>query len=293
MTDRADDMNKILALLEKSDAPYAVSTISQKEFKSKSRANLQRVEAALDTLMKSNKVKQFPPQRKNQPPRYLNIDRSVRATEQILAFVGKANRPTLAGAKHAVTRYNRVSFDKAYGILINEKKIFRLNKGRSVLLFHEPPPPREFLTGRQRTALKEIVARLTPQFGKNLTLDALLDFIDDTATKMEKPVGQITDEMLKKWYEEDLPELMGDTAMPIPYTWKRYEEWCEESGHRANLKTFHEKLIGLAEKGDIELIPHALTDPINVKRIKSCPSDRNAGKSLCIGAGQRRDKMPS
>jgi hypothetical protein len=74
----------------------------------------------------------------------------------------------------------------------------------------------------------------------------------------------LDEERLLGWYAEDLPRRGGLRSVPIPWTFRRYREWCEARGVRADADLFHRVLEGMAERGRIALTDHDLPASVAV-----------------------------
>jgi hypothetical protein len=89
------------------------------------------------------------------------------------------------------------------------------------------------------------------------------------AEKEQQP-AELTDKIWRRWYEKDLPRRGGVSTVPIPWTWRRYVQWCSDNGVRADSDQFLSTLRDLAQSGRIELVPHSLTHQLPPDEVKLC-----------------------
>lgn len=155
--------------------------------------------------------------------------------------------------KAALTAEDRGMFTEAVNRLITEGRLFE--KGKR--LTTEPPLPTDFLTETHKNSLRKVLGRLNEHRHNRLDFEALLAFLNGGLAAPTRALDQdLSEEWLVRWYGEDLPRREGLRSMPIPWTWKHYEKWCEARGVQPNADRFHQLLKGMAMRSQIALTAH-------------------------------------
>ena len=117
------------------------------------------------------------------------------------------------------------------------------------------------MTPAQKRSLEATVKTLQQAGRKQLTVDAVLAFMDggDVPAAVSQNGGQsaaVTEELLREWYLADLPSRGGLRTMPFAKTWSRLNQWSKSQGSAPNLSEFHELLSNLARQSVVALTPH-------------------------------------
>ncbi len=66
----------------------------------------------------------------------------------------------------------------------------------------------------------------------------------------------LTEDLLVRWYTDDLPRLRGLRAVPVPWTWARYDAWCVSRNRRPHSELFQRHLLDMAARAVVGLTPH-------------------------------------
>jgi hypothetical protein len=102
----------------------------------------------------------------------------------------------------------------------------------------------------------------------SISLDELRSFLDGSdvmgVSKAEES-GRPSEDLLREWYQKDLPRRGGLTSIPIPWTWGHYELWCLSRKLRPDLVLFQDFMWGLHRAGKVDLIPHSMTQELSAR----------------------------
>ncbi|MCI0417802.1 MAG: hypothetical protein L0312_01050, partial [Acidobacteria bacterium] len=189
----------------------------------------------------------------SQPPRSL-----AEVKQAILERVpGLQRLLTRQELKAALPAGDRGMLTEAVNQLIAEGRLFEKKSDRIQGLTPEPPLPTDFLTETHKNSLHKIVVRLNEHRRNRLDFEALLAFLNGELAATTPELDQdLSEELLVRWYGEDLPRREGLRSMPIPWTWKHYVKWCEERGLQPNIERFHQLLKSMAMRSRIALTAH-------------------------------------
>lgn len=156
--------------------------------------------------------------------------------------------------------YQEQFFDEALGNLKNEGILFERHKNKRTYLTLIPPQsarPSDYLNSQRKKSLQETLNIINQHRRTDLNLEALLAFLDgESLTQSQRIDQELSKEQLVTWYGEDLEKRGGLRSMPIPWTWKRYLDWCTENGFKPNRDRFHELLKDMANRSSISLTSH-------------------------------------
>jgi hypothetical protein len=219
----------------------------------------------LADLVKEGAAWSYPPRVKNQKPRYWHKDPVSAVADRIFEIISEVHDPiTIRGVERILHAWQRQFLPEAVGLLVNERRLFLSPRKFSTYLRLQPPRPEEYLLARHLAHLQDILDRTAPSRSRKLTLADMLNFLAGDAGSDQVAQGgpELSNTLMRSWYEQELPELLGSTAVPIPNTWERYRKWCEETGIEPTTAQFHEALSRLVAREEIELIPHDRTEPI-------------------------------
>ncbi|MGH8488305.1 MAG: hypothetical protein ACREXS_05415 [Gammaproteobacteria bacterium] len=182
-------------------------------------------------------------------------------------YVERALAQALAGGGEWTEGKLRQRFPKAYHDLVDEA-IGRLlsagrlfegpAKGKTRKLNSRPPVPSEALGTVQIRSLRTMLERINALRRPPLRFEELVAFLDGRLSGSDRPVhsGRITEELLLRFYAEDLPRREGLKSMPIPWTWRRYVDYCKPAAAVPDREGFHRLLNELSSTGRVALAVH-------------------------------------
>lgn|GEM_PF-2786410 len=263
-TSRIDEQG-LEEVVQTADVPLTAKRIAEAVLGSTRQKAAGEVEKVLERLQQFGRVHQFPPKQKGQAVRFASIPPAEWVERRILAKVTNGGgKVTEKQVREFLHKWELTIFDEAMGGLLRSGKLHCLTV-RNKYVVSSAPTPFDYLLERQVASLKEILTRINRRRAKPLTFGELRAFLDgSSAQSNRRPVmtGELNEEMLRAWYDEDVPLRGGVTTVPIPWTWEHYVSWCKERGFRANLGQFHEFFRNLFLAHKIELIPHNRTHEI-------------------------------
>ncbi|MBI5251963.1 MAG: hypothetical protein HY912_20920, partial [Desulfomonile tiedjei] len=223
-------MEEIRGALAVSDKPLNSPQIAHAVYGSKRSADVDRVEQVLLELTASGDVFEHPPARKGDRKRFWRHPAQAWTGERILEILAPKKKTTLKSLRNAVPTAYRPFFDEALGRLMTEGRVYSLSSGRFKYLLNRLPRPTEHLSSGHLAALKEIITKINPHRKNKLSVSDLIDFFDgyESLIKPEQSSPkEIPENVMHDWYKDDLGKLMGSRSVPIPWTWSRYEKWCQ------------------------------------------------------------------
>lgn len=254
-----DDLRKIAAYIAKLPKPTPSTALGTDLRKASVNVSNLKLEEALQILVDQGQAFHHPPSRKtrNAPPCYFAKSPLQYVEDSLLERVHAKPQWTESQLREKVPKAYRGFFDEALGNLITAQKLFQYRQGRSTYLAATRPRPTVFLTAKQRSALEKILAHLNEHREVRLDFEHLLAFLDDGKSAPTQELDRdLREEMLVRWYGEDLPRREGLRSLPILWTWQHYMEWCESRGVRPNGDLLHQLLEGMAAKGHISITAH-------------------------------------
>ena len=265
MTTSADLSRDVFELLHGSHSPLTAKQVAQRALGSTSRENSERMAAVLRELTVQGKVFEFPPERSGYGTRFGTVKPSDSLAERILITVKEAGgRVTLRKVRERLRKWETPFFDEALGKLVRERKLFYLTV-RFKYVLSSPPDPYDYLLPRQVTALKEVLERINRHRKNALSVEDLQAFLNGSSvleTPPRKASARLSENLLREWYQEDLPKRSGLSTIPIPWTWSHYDSWCRSNKVTPDLGQFQDLLRALGREGKVEFIPHSQTQSI-------------------------------
>lgn len=271
MSADAEWRKSIVELLRSSDVPLSAKQVAQTGFGWTSRKDIENVTEILNQLKTSGDAFEFPPARIGSAVRFGPVPPADWVGMKIAGMVKEeGGRLTITQVRAGLRKWETTYFDEAIGKLIEAGQLFYLTVQFKYLV-SSPPAPFDHLLPRQVTALKEILERVNRHRGRALTLDdfrALVNGADATEGSRVEESGRPTEDLLRQWYQKDLPRRGGLSSIPIPWTWAHYESWCLVNRLRPDLVTFQDFMWSLYRAGKVEFIPHSMTQELSEAEAK-------------------------
>lgn len=232
---------------------------------------------AVEGLIEDGRLYEHPPKSAKGGPLFSTQSPLDYTSGRILTLVKEGKKPpSTTQLKTKLKKYSE-HVDVALSGLLKEEKLFLLRAGKKDLLYTKRPPYTEALTMVQKNQLNKMLMAINANRMSALTLEQVLAFLDGEQEKArpKSPIApspapppalgmEELEALLLKWYGEDIHLMRGSKALPIPYTWKRYEQWAKGQGMEADLKLFHEALWDLSAKGKAGLVHHDM--PSNIAK---------------------------
>jgi hypothetical protein len=265
MTASVDLPKDIFELLRTSDGPLTTKQVAQKACGSTSPKSIGTIESILEELLARGSVFEFPPERSGYGARFWWLNPVDWLAERILSTVKESGgRVTLRKLRESLRKWETRYFDEALGRLVRERKLFYLTVRFKYVLSY-PPNPYDYLLPRQVTALKEVLERINRYRKNTLSVEDLRAFLNGSTVPETSPIkasARLSEDLLREWYNKDLPKRGGPSSIPIAWTWSHYESWCRSRKVDPDLGYFQDFLRSLGREGKVEFIPHSLTQSI-------------------------------
>ena len=265
MTAKKFDDDTLDRVVRNSDAPLTAKQVARAAFGSSGSSAVEEAEEALVRLSHAGHFHEYPPEQKGRARRFGVTPPVEWVRKRILNKVRDGDgKVTQKQVKDHLRKWETKYYDDAVGGLIRESKLYELRVQYKYLVSFQPAPS-DYLLRRHLTALKEILDRVNRRRSRPISFEgvrALLDGATVPAPAKAPKAAEVTEEMLRTWYDEDVRRSGGSPFVPIPATWKRYDSWSKKQGLDRNLTRFHELLRNLARAGRIDLIPHSRTHDI-------------------------------
>jgi len=255
------DREAFAKVVRDAKAPLTPKHLAQVALGSSAPKKVQAAEKTLESLQESGSVYKFPPEQRGRPVRFGSCPPVQWVQRRILDKVrSTGGRVTEKQVKEYLRSWEVKLYDEAVSGLIGNGQLHRLALKRKYLV-SSAPTPFDYLLGRHVTAVKEILDRINRKRAEPITLSQLRSFLDGNLDRPTPP-GDLTEEMIRAWYDKDVPLRGGVTSVPISWTWKHYVARCKEQGVDPDLSRFHQLLLNLSQSHRIELIPHSRTQEI-------------------------------
>ncbi|MFT5468061.1 MAG: hypothetical protein ACI8UO_003169 [Verrucomicrobiales bacterium] len=261
-----DRSSTILGCLQSLDAPAPVSALQRALKEAGESLTLANTRDSIAELVSRSKVWEHTPNSARGKARFWLESPKKFTLTLIQNEMESRGRPmTITGLKNRVAKPYRKYVDEVLGEQIGAGELFEFRKGSAPYISKNHPGPRELLTAAQLKTLGACVQRLRQAGSRKLTLDGLLNYLENGSTPPPsapaatepEPTEAIPDlEELRAWFQADLPSLGGLRTMPFSKTWLRYSEWSAERNQTPSLDAFHGLLRGLAKKSIVALTPH-------------------------------------
>jgi len=253
------DELELAEIIRREGTPLTAKRVAEAALGSSGAKAVRAVEGLLSSLRESGRIHQFPPEQRGWAVRFGSVSPVEWVRGRILNAVkdgsGKVSEKQLKDRLH---KWELKVYDEAVGGLVRNGRLHYLAV-RYKYVLSSAPTPFDYLLGRQVTALKEILERINRRRTKALTLGELRSFLDGAFAAP----GELSEGMIRAWYDADLPLCGGVTTVPIPWTWKHYVTWCEEHSLQPDLGLFHACFRKLFLTQRIELVPHSGTHDIS------------------------------
>jgi len=266
MTADAELPKDISELLRRSDGPQTAKQVAQKAFGSASSEDIEKVTGVFDGLKTCGAAFEFPPERAGYGARFGLVSPADWLAQRIVTAVKEAGgRLTLRQVRESLRKWERQYFDEALGKLVKDGRLFYLTV-RFKYVLSSAPDPFDHLLPRQVTALREILERINRHRKNALTIEVLQKFLNGPSPAEIIPTqasGIPSEDLLREWYQKDLPKRGGISSIPIPWTWSHYESWCRSNELTPDLAQFQDFLSSLYRAGKIEFISHSMTQTLS------------------------------
>jgi|GEM_PF-2073432 len=259
------EIEAIRVAIETARAPVTAKQVSKEALRSEKRVHVSRCEIILKRLVADEIAFEHPPSRSRCPVRYWYKDVVSRLAEQVETIVSlhPDSPPTLVQVKNSFSKCDLPWFDEAVGILINQRRLFEIRCRRTRRLSAKIPTAELMLSASDLQHLDRVIRKTASCRRTTLTVDDLLRFLGTSPDSSRKGAPPpLSESLLKAWYDQELPGLLGATSVPIPRTWERYKKWSIEQGMDPDLHAFHTVLERLAQEKTVELVPHSRSQPI-------------------------------
>jgi hypothetical protein len=238
-------------------APITIKALAVGLTGSSAQSAVENVETVVRALVRKRRLHEYPPERKGAASRFAVRAPSDWVGERILEAVKSDGGKAAQGSvRKSLKKWEAKLYDKALGDLVKSGRLHSLTLRYKFLMIRKPTPFDHLLPG-QVTALKTILERINRHRPEALDLMRLRAFLDGSPDTRAETSFVPTDELLAEWYSQDLPRLGGATATPIPWTWKRGEEWCRAHGYKLDPDAFLSRLSDLFKARRVDFIPHS------------------------------------
>lgn len=214
--------------------------------------------ALLDAMAKDAMLHVHPAATAAGGPLYSRLSVAQYLGDKVHALIAGAKKPlTSAQIKTKLKRYGD-HVDAALAALLAQGKACWFKVGKKSLLYAHKPRPTAALSAAELKTLKKLLDAINKNRVKPISPDALLAFLDAEGAGAAPKVVTTQEliPLLKQWYREDIHLMRGSRALPIPYTWKRYEQWARERGMEPDAAIFREALWAMQKAEEIGLVHH-------------------------------------
>lgn len=198
-------------------------------------------------------------QSRNPSPRYWHRSAKEYVDRALSEALARGGEWTEAKLHQRLPKAYHDLVDESIGRLLSAGRLFEgPAKGKTRKLSTRPPIPSEALGAAQIRSLRTILERVNALRRPPLRLDELVAFLDGRPSGPERPAHPscITEDLLLRFYAEDLPRREGLKSMPIPWTWQRYVDYCKQAAGVPDRPAFHRLLADLSAAGRIALAVH-------------------------------------
>lgn len=173
------------------------------------------------------------------------LEHWVRSAKKPLKLTVLWNK--LAPALHA-------QFDEAFRGLLVQRRLFLLPKAIP-LVMAERPSVRDMLDKATLRRLRILMEQVNGLRGAALTVEDLILWLDGAApAAADKPLAELTPELLREWYEADARR-SSTRMVPLPQTWAHYAAWADAHAQVPELQRFRSMIERLYNEGQIWLEP--------------------------------------
>ncbi len=255
-------LEQIAAHIGKLSKPIPFSTLGKEARKSGIQIKNRELEKALEELIREGRVFRHPPStsRQNASPCCFSKSPLQYTKELFLRILKSLPQWTENQLREKIPKAYREQFDEALGNLKNADLLFERKKGRKKVINYLtsiPPRPTDYLTSQRKKSLQETLTMVNEHRRNRLDFEVLLNFLDGEAQPQPQKLDQdLSEELLVRWYGEDLTKRGGLRSMPIYLTWEHYERWCSGKGLKPNVDLFHHLLQEMEARNAIAFTPH-------------------------------------
>jgi hypothetical protein len=249
--------------LARMERPFPLSTLGTRLRKAGVGLKNDQLREVLDALVRDGVAFEHPIARagSNASPCYWHRSAAeyVRASlEEALPRQAEWSLPQL---RRLVPKAYHDLLEEQLGGLLAAGRLFEApSRGKTRKVRTTPPRPSEGLTAAQVKSVRGALARVNELRRPPLRLEELISFLDGEgpAPSVMRPpeAREPTEDLLLRFYAEDLPRREGLRSMPIPWTWRRYESHCAARGGAPDREAFQALLRNLHSEGRVALAVH-------------------------------------
>jgi hypothetical protein len=253
----------VAAALAKLDRPLPLSTLGTRLRKSGIPLKNDALRGLLDELVRDGLAFEHPVTRRgrNPSPCYWHGSAEEYVRGSVGAALPRQMEWSISQLRRLVSKAYHDLLEERLGVLLEEERLFEMPlTGKTRKFRTKRPRAREALTAAQLRSLTSVLPRVNALRQRTLRLEEVLSFLDGEApSDEERPAGraeELTEDLLLRFYADDLPRRGGLRSMPIPWTWSRYASHCAARGAATDLAAFHALLRALHGQGRVGLAVH-------------------------------------
>lgn len=253
--------NVVVEHLARTDAPVPLVTLGTRLRKAGVPVKNNALGELLKRLALEGRVFEHPigRQSRNPSPRYWHRSAKEYVDRALSEALARGGEWTEAKLRQRLPKAYHDLVDESIGRLLLAGRLFeRPAKGKTRKLSTRPPIPSEVLGPAQIWSLRTILERVNALRRPPLRFEELVAFLDGRPLGSDRPAhpSRITEELLLRFYAEDLPRRQGLKSMPIPWTWQRYVDYCKQAAGVPDRPAFHRLLADLSAAGRVALAVH-------------------------------------
>ncbi|MDQ3565198.1 MAG: hypothetical protein M3436_14010 [Pseudomonadota bacterium] len=247
--------------LARTDGPVPLLTLGTRLRKAGVPMKNDKLSAILKQFAQEGRAFEHPVgrQSRNPIPRYWHRSAEEYVERMLAQALAGGGEWTEGKLRQKLPKAYRDIVDEAIGRFLSAGRLFEgPAKGKTRKLSTRPPVPSEALGAAQIRSLRTILERINALRRPPLRFELLVAFLDGRLSGPDRPVhsGRITEDLLLRFYAEDLPRREGLKSMPIPCTWRRYVDYCKRAAAVPDRQGFHRLLNELSAAGRVALAVH-------------------------------------
>jgi hypothetical protein len=252
----------VAAALVRIERPLPLSTLGTRLRKAGIGLKNDALRVVLDELVRDGVAFEHPVARRgsNPSPCYFHRSAGEYVRASLETALSRQEEWSLPQLRRLVAQAYHDLLEEQVGDLLAAGRLFDAPfRGKTRKVRTTPPRPTEGLTAAQLKSLRGMLARVNELRRPALRLEEVRALLDGAQPAVEAPVDkgpspELTEELLLRFYAQDLPRREGLRSMPIPWTWRRYEAHC--AGTAPDPEAFHGLLERLQSEGRVALAVH-------------------------------------